>query len=210
MPSIQQIPNSGSDGRFLDNFKGRLAGGGVRPNLFEVEIPFPAAALPNGVNESQINDKVRFLVKAASLPASTITPIPVPFRGRMLQIAGDRTFEPWSVTVINDTDFALRNSFERWMNFINRVSDNSGQIDPSAYQVDGKVYQLGRAPTNSATASSQNIPVLRYYNFHGIFPSSVSAIALSYDANSQIEEFQVDFQVQWWEAYNGSNGVEVR
>jgi hypothetical protein len=95
MPSIQQIPNSGSDGRFLDNFKGRLAGGGVRPNLFEVEIPFPQAALPSGVNESQINDKVRFLVKAASLPASTITPIPVPFRGRTLQIAGDRTFEPW-------------------------------------------------------------------------------------------------------------------
>jgi hypothetical protein len=210
MPSIQQIPNSGSDGRFLDNFKGRLAGGGVRPNLFEVEIPFPAAALPSGVSDSQINDKIRFLVKATSLPASTITPIPVPFRGRTLQIAGDRTFEPWTISVLNDTDFVIRNSFERWMNFINRNSDNSGQIDPAVYQVDAKVYQLGRAPTTNAIQSANSVPILRYYNFHGIFPTSVSGITLSYDANSQIEEFQVDLQVQWWEAYDGNNSVQVR
>ena len=115
--AFQQVPNTGGDGRFLDNFKGRLSGGGVRANLFECEIAFPSIVLPTGVTESNLQDKIKFLVKASALPASTINPISVPFRGRELKIAGDRTFEPWSVTVINDTDFSVRGAFERWVNY---------------------------------------------------------------------------------------------
>jgi len=191
--SFQQIPNSGSDGRFLDNFKGRMSGGGVRGNLFECEIAFPTIVLPNGITETNITDKIKFLVKASSLPASTITPISVPFRGRELKIAGDRTFEPWSVTVINDTDFSIRGAFERWINYMSRSLDNAGEVNPSTYQRDAWVYQLGRA-----------------YHMYGVFPTNVSAIPVSYADNSSIEEFTVDLQVQYWEAYNGNKGIEVQ
>jgi hypothetical protein len=210
MANFQQVPNTGSDGRFLDNFKGRLSGGGARPNLFEVEIKFPKEATPAGVTEAELTDKIKFLVKATSLPASNITPIPVPFRGRTLQIAGDRTFDPWQVTVINDSDFAVRSAFERWMNWINKHSDNSGQVDPASYQTDAWVYQLGRAPTKTATTSADNIPVIRAYHMFGVFPTNVSGISLAYDANNQIEEFTVDLQMQWWESYNSNKGIEVK
>lgn len=208
--SFQQIPNSGSDGRFLDNFKGRMSGGGVRANLFECEIAFPTIVLPNGVTETNITDKIKFLVKASSLPASTITPISVPFRGRELKIAGDRTFEPWSVTVINDTDFSVRGAFERWINYLSRSLDNAGEVNPATYQRDAWVYQLGRAPMNTAVDSADTIPVLRAYHMYGVFPTNVSAIPVSYADNSSIEEFTVDLQVQYWEAYNGNKGIEVQ
>ena len=122
MASFQQVPNTGGEGRFLDNFKGRLSGGGVRANLFECEIAFPDIVIPSGVSESTLTDRIKFLAKSATLPASTITPISVPFRGRELKIAGDRTFDPWSITVINDTDFIIRGAFERWINFMKQSS----------------------------------------------------------------------------------------
>ncbi len=105
--------------RKITDFKSKLSGGGARPNLFEVILSFPAAA-PADAN---VLDKARFLVKTAALPASNISPIEVPFRGRTLKIAGDRTFDTWTITVINDTDFAIRSAFENWMNTINKVSD---------------------------------------------------------------------------------------
>jgi hypothetical protein len=210
MANIQTVSNTGSDGRFLDNFKGRLSGGGARPNLFEVTLDFPKQAIPENGNTKDISDKITFLVKATSLPASNITPIPVPFRGRVLQIAGDRTFDPWQITVINDQDFGVRSAFERWMNWINKHSDNSGQIDPASYQRDASVHQLGRAPTQTATTSDTKIPILRTYRMYGVFPTNVSAISLSYDANNQIEEFTVDLQMQWWEAYNANNAIDVK
>lgn len=208
--NLQQIPNSGGDGRFLDNFKGRLTGGGARPNLFEITLAFPTEAVPTDSSATALSDKLTFMVKATSLPSSTITPIPVPFRGRVLQIAGDRTFDPWQITVINDQDFSVRNAFERWMNWINKHSDNSGQVDPSAYQKDAWVHQLGRPLTQTAITSADTIPRLRSYHMYGVFPTNVSAIGLAYDANNQIEEFTVDLQVQWWEAYNGNNNLEVQ
>lgn len=210
MASYQQIPNSGSEGRFLDNFKGRLSGGGARPNLFEVEIKFPRIALPNGVSDSQLTDKIKFLVKSSAIPASNISPIPVPFRGRTLQIAGDRTFDPWQVTVINDADFAVRSSFERWMNYMNKHSDNSGTTDPANYQTDAWVYQLGKAQTQTAITSADNIPIIRAYHMYGVFPTNVSGISLAYDANNQIEEFTVDLQMQWWESYDSNKAIDVK
>ena len=131
--------------RTLDAFKGKMVGGGARPNLFECELFFPDDAIPVDSSSDEIADKSRFLVKAAQLPASNIAPILVPFRGRNLKIAGDRTFDPWTITVINDVDFKIRTAFERWMNLINKHEDNSGLTDPTAYQKDLFVRQLGRS-----------------------------------------------------------------
>ena len=176
--------------RTISDFKSRLSGGGARPNLFEVELAFPdAVAIDNDVLQ-----KARFLVKAAALPASNIAPIEIPFRGRILKIAGDRTFETWTITVINDTDFSIRSAFEKWMNVINKMSDATGQVDPEEYQKDAVVKQLDRDGS-----------VLRSYKFWDIFPTSISTIDLSYETTDTIQEFTVELQVQWWEAYKGSS-----
>jgi len=175
--------------RKISDFKSKLAGGGARPNLFEVVLSFPASA-PTDTNTL---DKSRFLIKAAALPSSTVGPINVPFRGRILKIAGDRTFESWTVTVINDSDFAIRSSLEKWMNSINRLSDATGATDPALYQADAYVYQLDRDGTT-----------LRAYHMYDIFPTSIASIPLSYEETDRIEEFTCEFQVQWWEAIKGS------
>ena len=113
--------------RTITDFKSKMAGGGARPNLFEVELVFPD---PIAI-ENDVKEKSRFLVKAAQLPASNITPIEVNFRGRILKIAGDRTFDTWTVTVINDVDFAIRSAMEKWMDFINSMEDATGSQDPA-------------------------------------------------------------------------------
>jgi hypothetical protein len=174
--------------RKITDFKSKLTGGGARPNLFEVVLAFPDAATP----ANDVLEKARFLVKAANLPASNIAQIEVPFRGRTLKIAGDRTFDTWTITVINDTDFAIRSAFEKWMNVINRVSDNTGLTDPALYQADAYVYQLDRDGST-----------LRAYHFYDIFPTQVAPIELSYDSQG-IQEFTVELQVQWWEAIKGN------
>ena len=184
--------------RTLNDFKNRISGGGARPNLFECELNFPDAALGGGTLNN-ISDKTRFLVKSAQLPASTINVIDIPFRGRNLKIAGDRTFDPWTITVINDIDFTVRNAFERWMNYMNKHEDNSGELDPGLYQKDMKVYQLGKAGMNNMSTNG-DMKVLKAYQFYGTFPTSISAIDLSYDQADTIEEFTVDLQVQWWDA----------
>ena len=200
--------------RTIDRFKSKLTGGGARPNLFEVALDFPEGTTGDAGDVSKdFNDKVRFLVKAANLPASNITPIDVPFRGRNLKIAGDRTFDVWTITVINDTDFAIRNAMERWMNGMNNLQNATGETTPNDYQTDAYVYQLGRngiAAANSTQGTAQldgpkngdKVPVLKAYKFHGIFPTNISAIELSYDQPDTIEEFTVDLQVQWWDALN--------
>ena len=199
-----QNPPKTSD-RTIDKFKSRLTGGIARPNLFEVVLAFPDGVVDASV--SDIDPKSRFLVKAAALPASNIAPISVPFRGRQLKIAGDRTFDEWQITVINDTDFAIRGSFERWMNSMAKVSDMSGNINPEDYTRDAFVYQLGRSAVDAASQKSEaNMPVLRTYKFYSIFPTNVSQIDLSYDSSDSVEEFTVTLQVQWWEAAgNGGN-----
>ena len=174
--------------RTITGFKSKLAGGGTRPNLFEVEIAFPnETAIDNDTKE-----KSRFLIKAAALPASNITPIDVNFRGRILKIAGDRTFDTWTVKVLNDVDFSIRSAFEKLMNLINKMEDNTGEQDPAIYQPDAYVHQLDRDGST-----------LRTYKFHDVFPTQVSQIDLSYETTDAIEEFTVEFQVQWWEALKG-------
>jgi len=178
--------------RKISDFKSKLAGGGARPNLFEVELAFPSAvAIDNDVLQ-----KSRFLVKAAALPASTVAPIEVPFRGRILKIAGDRTFETWTITVINDTDFAVRSSFEKWMNVINKMEDASGLQAPDTYQKDAVVHQLDRDGS-----------ILRSYKMWDIWPTNISTIDLNYETVDTVEDFTVEMQVHWWEAYKGTSAA---
>ena len=177
--------------RTISDFKSKLTGGGARANLFEVVLTFPDIVQP----ATDVLDKSRFLVKGARLPASNIAQIEVPFRGRALKIAGDRTFDSWTVTVINDTDFAIRSAFENWMNAINRLSDNTGLVNPADYQADCYVYQLDR-----------DGQALRSYRFFDTFPTQVGPIELSYDAQG-IQEFTVELQVQYLEVIKGRSPV---
>jgi hypothetical protein len=200
------IPNTKD--RTLDKFKGKLIGGGARPNLFECELYFPDGVIQSTATD--FDEKIRFLVKAAALPASNIGVIDVPFRGRNLKIAGDRTFDPWTITVINDADFDIRTSFERWMNLINKHEDNAGKVNPTDYQKDVYVKQFGRAPLNGPVPITDNqIPVLKQYKFYGVFPTNVGEIILSYDSSDTIEEFTVDLQVQWWDALDSSSATQL-
>ena len=166
----------------VDDMKAKLVGGGARPNLFKVTMGFPSYVTADV-------DLASYMCKSASLPASTIAPIPVPFRGRQLQIAGDRTFEPWNITVINDTDFNVRSSFEQWMNGINQHEENTGLTQPSSYMADMIVEQLDKDGTSKKT-----------YNIRGTFPTNLGAIEVAYTDENTIEEFTVELQVQYWES----------
>ena len=207
--------------RTLSKFHSKLQGGGARPNLFEVQIPnLPTAATtstPKASWGSDIQENFSLLCKAANLPASNIASIDVPFRGRTLKVAGDRTIDNWTITVINDEDFAIRTAMEAWMNGIARLSNNTGSTMPDSYMTDAYVYQLGRgysgkrhSKKNSATADGTKVTPLKSYRFIDIFPVSVSAIDLSYDSSDTIEEFTVEFAVQSFESLSGDQtGVNL-
>ena len=187
----------------ISDFKSALVGGGARPNLFEVEL----TTLPGGIAWDA--DNFRYMCKAAALPASTIANIDVPFRGRIFKVAGDRTIETWSVTVINDESFKLRNAFEEWMQLIAKLDNNLGATLPESYMTDASVYQLGRGSSASSQDSSGNEnSVLKEYKMQGIFPTSLAAIDLSYDTGDTIEEFTVEFQVQSFVPKTGSGPNE--
>ena len=179
------------ENKTISQFKSQLIGGGARPNLFEVEL----TTLPAGI--AWPADNFRYMCKAAQLPASVIANIDIPFRGRIFKVAGDRTIEPWSITIINDEDFRIRKAMEEWVDLIAKLENNLGATDPSAYMVNAKVFQLGRGSTpSSQTNAGDRNSVLREYEFIDIFPTNVSSIDLSYDSSDTIEEFVVDFQVQ--------------
>lgn len=206
MPTFQQ--------RTIDAFKSKLSGGGARSNLFEVsfgtESGLPSTEFFKDIGTT-FDEGDLMLIKAAQLPASTITEIPVPFRGRTLKIAGDRTFDPWTITVINDTNFKWRVFFERWMNAITKISDGSGETDTTKYMTEMVVSQLTRGPIGALnTRGADNttpIDILRSYKLYGAFPTNVSTIDLSYNNENEIEEFTVDLQVQWWEAFDGTGAT---
>ena len=187
----------------LNKFKSALVGGGARPNLFAVTVgTVPALGTDFGTN-------FKFMCKAASLPASNIASIDVPFRGRIFKVAGDRTIENWTITVINDEDFAIRTIFEDWMNNIVKLENNTGATNPNSYMGNADVVQLGRneklgseqndggkASGDSYTNDEQDIANLAQYKFQDIWPVNISAIDLSYDNSDQIEEYTVEFAVQ--------------
>tara|TARA_B100000900_G_scaffold389826_1_gene383032 strand:+ start:80 stop:712 length:633 start_codon:yes stop_codon:yes gene_type:complete len=184
--------------RNITNFRDRLIGGGARSNMFEVNID-----LPDQIGKDRNRDEnMRFLIKAAEIPAANIGNIPVPFRGRVLPVAGDRTFDPWTVTIINDASFDIRRVMEEWSNLINDLQFDVGDINPADYQKSAQVFQLSRQSSGEGSTGNQGdiIQTLRTYNFEGIYPNTVSSIPLDYGATDQIEEFQVTFNYLFWTA----------
>ena len=168
----------------ITSFLSKLKGGGARANQFRVIMPFPGFAAQGGETES-----MSFLCKSTSLPASTIAATPINFRGRIINIAGERTFATWSTTILNDTGFLIRNAIERWQNGINNMSDNQGLQNPADYQVDAFVDQLDR-----------NGSVIKSYTFRGMFPINLQEIALDYSTDNAVEEFTCEWQYQYWES----------
>ena len=167
----------------VDDFKSKLTGGGARANLFKATVNFPSYVATSDV------ELTSFLCKGVQIPSSVIAPITIPFRGRQLQMAGDRTFEPLTLTVINDASFVVRNAFESWANGINNFAENTGLSDMNDYICDVVVEQLNKAGETT-----------KKYDFRGCWPSNISTIDLNYDTENTIEEFTVELQVQYWES----------
>ena len=180
---------------------------GVKPNMFEVEIAFPSLGL-------QVDNKlVNMMCKSAALPASSLGTIEVPFRGRSVKIAGDRTFDNWTATFINDKDMKIRGMFEKWLNQMNSHKGNTAELfNPAAgdsrYSADIFVTQLEKDAGDYGTN-------LRRYKLWYAFPVSVSQIDLAYDSNDQIEEFSVEFQYSYWtvgddsDTSAGDSGISI-
>ena len=185
----------------LRDFKSKLAGGGARPNLFEASInSFPTAISDAWDNSSEAEGGAfKFLCKSTALPASNLGSIEIPFRGRTLKVAGDRTFDDWTVTIINDEDFRLRTAFERWSNVMSQLDDATGVTNPTSYMTDAFIQQLGRGPeVGAASNNGGNTSILRSYKFFDVFPVTVGEIALSYDTTDALEEFDVTFRYQYF------------
>ena len=164
----------------VTDFKARLIGGGARANLFRVECPFPTKT---GGDQQQAS----FMIKSAALPASTQGKIEIPFRGRKFKIPGDRTFDTWTVKVINDSTFDLRNAFENWIDISNPAPSNTGDINFNSYMCQLQVIQMDKAGND-----------IKRYLFVDAFPTSIGAIEVAYETNDAIEEFDVTFEYQYW------------
>ena len=194
----------------ISEFKTKLTGGGERPNLFEVKIPNFPSGLPAGTWGPDEARDFSFFCKASQLPGSTVPAISIPFRGRILKVSGDRTFDDWTITVINDENFKIRTAFEQWTNGLSKLDDGTGITNPSSYMADAEVRQLGRSATkgntdNNSGKGNSNV-VLRTYKFFDIFPTEIGAIDLSYDTSDTIEEFTVTFAVQYYAVgYQGND-----
>ena len=170
----------------IQDFKSVLQGGGVRPTMFQVEMVFPSAVT---VDANQATQEGTFLIKAAQLPPAIVGSIPVPFRGRDLKVTGDRQFEDWTVKVTNDTTFRLRNAFEKWSEICQNMNYVLGANTLNEYFSNAIVRQLDRDGNQ-----------LRAYRFEGIWPTQVAGIDLSFDTKDTVEEYDVTFAVQYWNA----------
>lgn len=187
----------------IDQFRGKFAEM-ARPNLFQVSIYLPKTQLTplqpvndalvtstqdnEGQGTTSLDELTQFMVKAASFPASTIGVVEVPFRGRQLKIAGDRTYEPWSVTVLNDEGFTIRQQMETWAQTIQEY-----KINGSSAQSTGEY--MGRAIVDQLSRDGE---VIKQATLEGIWPSNISALDLDWGTNDTPEEYTVEFQVQYW------------
>lgn len=170
----------------ISNFKAQMTGGGARPNQFRVELTFPGFV---GAIGSVAGNAAQFLCKSAQLPASSIDDITAFYRGRPVHFAGERTFQPWTVSVFNDNNFLIRNVMERWSDRILNYNATNGTLAPTTYQVDMSVYQLDR-----------NDRIVKSYRFYDAYPTNVGQIALDFEANNQIELFDVEFTYNYFVA----------
>ena len=184
----------------ITQFKSQLRGGGARPNLFRVDLGDFGGQGAGDLGWENAQEDFNFLCKATSMPTQTIGSVDVPFRGRILKVAGDRTFEPWTVTVINDEGFNVRSAFEAWGRRINDLTTGAGIVTPKDYMGSGTIQQLSRSPENPDDSK-----VLQEYMVQDIWPSEIGSIDLSYESSDAIEEFTVTFQVQYMEILGSSN-----
>lgn len=173
----------------IQDMKAQLTFGGARPSLFQVQITNPI--------NTDGDFKTPFMVKATSIPASTLGIIEVPYFGRKLKVAGNRTFEDWNVTVINDEDFIIRNALENWSSQINTHIGNLSAVGstPANYKSQGQVTQFAKDGS-----------ILREYTVNGIFPTAIAEIPLDWDTTDTIEEFEVTFAYDWWQVSGGKTG----
>jgi hypothetical protein len=181
----------------ITDFKAQMIGGGARPNQFRVELVFPSY-VTLGVVAGQ---RAQFLCKAAQLPASTIETLPVLYRGRPVNFAGERTFQPWTVTIYNDTTFGIRNALEQWQSGIQNYNTTNGRVNPTEYQVDLNVHQLDR-----------NGAIIKSYKFVDAFPTNIAAVGLDYETQNAIEQFDVEFTYNFFTSNTGATsgfGVNV-
>lgn len=178
----------------IQDIRGQLRLGGARPTLFQVTLSSPFT--------TELADIGRFMIQATSLPGSEIAPVPVPYWGRKIFVAGDRTFEPWAVSVLNDEDFKVRHALETWHNRINSLSGNlntTGSSAPSNYKSQAIVQQYGKAGGSP----------IRTYKFYGMFPISIAPIDLNWAETDSIETFQTTFAYDWYEVVGGRTGTLV-
>ena len=168
----------------INDFKNRLQNGGARPNQFRVQLVWPT-----GVSVP-VNVQNDILISGAAIPASTVNPVITQYRGREVKFAGERIFDPWTITIINDAKQSLRAPFESWMELMNNKDDNGGTLAWEGYQTDLTVQHLDRNDTVITKGT---------YNLKDAFPINMSEIALQYAQNDIIEEFTVTFQYQTYE-----------
>jgi len=186
----------------IDQFRTAMQYDGARPNLFEVVLAFPNFVELRG----QASSVSRFFVKTAQLPGSTIGAVTVPYFGREVKVAGNRTFADWTVTVLNDEDFVIRQAFERWLRGINGNKTNlrePGAVSTSpltpgtSYAVDCEVYQYSKAGGSP----------IKKYRFVGMFPNDVAPIDLDWGSNDTVEEFSVTLSYQYWESVDTRQAI---
>ena len=170
----------------VNTFRGELAQGGARPSLFEIQLFQPAGGTLNG---GDLISKSPFMVRAGQMPGSTLGTVIVPYFGRQVKLAGNRTFDDWTVTVMNDEDFKIRNAMENWSHRINNHSENINEygVNPSQYKAQAQVKQY-----------SKEGGVIQTYKFDGLYPIAVSPIDLAWESEA-IEEFTITFAYDWWE-----------
>ena len=198
----------------LTAFKGKI-GYGIRPNLFEVTIP----SLPTGIGAfttpagdvNGADSEFRFLCRSAGIPASSIGTVEVPFRGRVIKLPGDRTFESWTVTIMGDPNLSIRSYFEKWMDKLNEHTSGAGYTGGASaadfmgtLQVDQ--HQRGTGAPGGGTPAPHS--VLRSYQFLNSFPTNISQIDLSYDNNNSIAEYTVEFQYDYWVVSTAAAGSD--
>ena len=174
----------------ISDFKSQLIGGGARSNQFRAYLHFPTYVSAGALEGA----RAQFLCKAASLPGSAITDVPVQYRGREVHFAGERTFQPWTVTIYNDVTFGLRNAFESWQSGIQRYAATEGKTNPSDYQVELEIHQLDR---NGST--------LKVYKFSDAYPIIIAPIQLDFETPNQIETFDVEFQYNYFTSNTGTD-----
>lgn len=181
----------------IADFKAQMLGGGARPNQFRVDLTFPSYVGLGAI----AGQRAQFLCKAAQLPASTIEVLPVLYRGRPVNFAGERTFQPWTVTIYNDTSFGIRNALEQWQSGIQNYNTTDGRTNPSDYQVDLTVTQLDRGGAE-----------IKSYKFVDAMPTLIGAVALDYEQQNAIEMFDVEFTYNFFTSDTGASsgfGVNV-